>query len=514
MEYLCRFNIVGDKKEFQGNLILDSESFRLNLVETIPFNQQIDKESMEEGLRYYSEYWDRYNELFYGNNKIEGHIINSISSDNGIMHGKKTFIINPYRVSQTFNKHRVDYIFSFDSIIILLESIEHLPGYYDNVDTDEVLCNSIVSEISWNYDFKYQQNFFRRENMDLRSIFKRHSQMIFRGYLQEVYKISDDDFQFDPNIKKYDLSCFGNLSIDAWKLRKEQTNIGRLPLDCDVEFSLRFDEHISIDKAFNRAKCIVYFFNFILSDFNFPLQFRFLQDNNLFEIKNNYNSMSKFTETNQLIIDEYDILHNEAININQLIINWVNNYEKYKIPFELYKNSRNLNNSIERRLGYIITSLDSLFDRTEPNELKNIHQADVWDDTKQRIKNALPEDSPILERIHTLNRMSLKDKIGRLSEHFVELYESKIEPEIRDSIPIRNWMYHGFTRDKFDVKFQTDDDFANFNISDDRVSLNKKIYILQKIFEFNLLIELGINKEILIEKINSDNIITWLNDYK
>ena len=27
MEYLCRFNIVGDENEFQGKLILDSDLF-------------------------------------------------------------------------------------------------------------------------------------------------------------------------------------------------------------------------------------------------------------------------------------------------------------------------------------------------------------------------------------------------------------------------------------------------------------------------------------------------------
>jgi len=41
MEYLCRFNIVGDEKEFEGKLVLDDNPFKLYLVETIPFNQQI-----------------------------------------------------------------------------------------------------------------------------------------------------------------------------------------------------------------------------------------------------------------------------------------------------------------------------------------------------------------------------------------------------------------------------------------------------------------------------------------
>lgn len=75
MEYLCRFNIVGDEQEFEGKLVLDDNSFKLYLVETIPFNQQIINEGIYEEIKYHSEYWDRYRELFYSNNKIEGYII-------------------------------------------------------------------------------------------------------------------------------------------------------------------------------------------------------------------------------------------------------------------------------------------------------------------------------------------------------------------------------------------------------------------------------------------------------
>ena len=439
MEYLCRFNIVGDEKEFEGKLVLDDNSFRLYLVETIPFNQQIINEgTYEEIIKYHSEYWDRYNELFYSNNKIEGYIVSNnrffgddMYIDDMYISGKKAFIIGSYRVSQSSTKQRVNYIFLFDSIIILSESIDAMPGYYNNVNTEEVLHDSIVSEISWNYDFEYQLNFFRRKNMGFEiNTLKRHSQVIFRRYLQDAYKIRDDDFQFDPEIEKYDISCFGNLNIDPWKLKKDQLNIGRLPLDCDVELSLKFDECICIDEAFKRVKCIVYFFNFILSDFNFPSQFRFLQDNNLFEIKNNYNNTSEFSRSNRPIIDQRDI-----VNIDGLIKEWIHNYDSFfRIPFELYKNSHNINNSFEDRFRCIITSLDSLFDRITPNKLKNIEQVDIWKDIENRIKKCIPEESPLLERVHNLNRVSLSDKISMLSEHFTELYESKIESEIRDAM--------------------------------------------------------------------------------
>lgn len=340
MEYLCRFNIVGDEKEFEGKLVLDDNSFRLYLVETIPFNQQIINEgTFEERVKYHSEYWDRYTELFYSNNKIEGYIIsnNRFSGDDTPIRGKKVFIIGSYRVSRSGTQQRVDHIFSFDSIIILSESIDAIiPGYYHNVNTEEVLHDSIVSEISWNYDFEDQLNFFRRKNMGLEiNTLKRHSQVIFHSFLQDAYKINDDDFQFDPEIEKYNIPCFGNLNIDPWKLKKEQLNIGQLPLDCDVELSLKFDECICIDEAFKRVKCIVYFFNFISSDFNFPSQFKFLQDNNLFEIKNNYNNTSEFSRRNRSIIDQRDI-----VNIDRLIKEWIHNYDRFfRIPFELYKNS-------------------------------------------------------------------------------------------------------------------------------------------------------------------------------
>ena len=517
MEYLCRFNIVGDEKEFQGKLILDSDLFRLEFTETIPFNENVDKVDEIEKIEYYSEYWDKYNGIFHRNNKIQGYIINSMRSAgkrmraNSIVHGKKGFIISSYRFGKSFNRDRIDYEFLFDSIIILSETVGNFPGHYGSIDANQVLCGRTVSEINWNYDFEYNNNFFRTKEIGIeRNIVKKHSQIIFGRFLQDTYKISDDDFQFDTHIQEYNLDCFGKLSIDAWKLRREQSNIGPLLLECDVELSLKFNEGISIGKAGERLKCIVYFYNFISSDFNFPSQFRFLQDNNLFKLKNNYNSASNFSSSrmNRLIIDEQDI-----VNIEELIKEWVHNYDKFiKIPFELYKNSHNLNNSIERRLGYIITSLDSLFDRSKQKKLKSIYPSDVWKDIEIKIKNALPEESPILEIVHTLNKVSLKDKINLLSQDFIELYENKIEKEIRDSIPIRNWMFHGFLKNEFDNKFQIDEDFANFNTSGDRLSLGKKIYILQKIFEFNLLIELGIDKEILVEKINSDYIITWINE--
>lgn len=517
MEYLCRFNIVGDEKEFEGRLILDSDLFRLKFTETIPFNENIDKGDGIEAIEYYSKYWDRYNVIFHGGNKIQGYIIDCITTederilDSSIQYGKKGFVISSYRFGRSYNRQRTKYEFLFDSIIILSETIGYFPECYDSIDAEEVLCSSTVSEISWNYNFEYQCNFFRMKQMGLEtSIVKEHSQIIFRTFLQEAYKISDEDFHFDTHIQEYNLGCFGKLSIDAWKLRKEQSNIRRLPLDCDVELSLKFNKCISIEDAVERVKCIAYFYNFILSDFNFPSQFRFLQDNNLFELKNNYNSASKFSSSrmNRFIIDERDIE-----NIEELIKEWVHNYDKFfKIPFELYKNSCNLNNSNEQRLRYIITSLDSLFDRLKSDKLKSVYEPDVWKDIKKKIKNALPKGSPILEKVRYLNRTSLRKNINLLSQDFMELYEEKIEPEIRDSIPIRHWLSHAFKDNKFDSKLQIDDDFANFNNSDHRLSLSKKIYILQKIFEFNMLLELGIEKEILVEKINSDYIITSINE--
>ena len=473
MEYLCRFNIVGDEKEFDGKLILDSELFRLEFTETIPFNEDVEKGDGIEGIKYYSEYWDRYNKIFHRGNKIQGYIIDWITAENegipnnSIIHGKKGFVISSFRFGQSYNKQRTKYEFLFDSIIILSETIGYLPECYDSIDADEVLYSSTVSEISWNYDFVYQRNFFRRIDMELekniekeKNRIKRHSQIIFRSYLKDAYKISDDDFQFDNHIQEYNLGCFGNLSIDAWKLRKKQSHIGRLPLDCDVELSLKFNECIPINETFERVKCIVYFYNFILSDFNFPSQFKFLQDNNLFELKNNYNSTSKFSRMNRFIIEERDIE-----NIDELIKEWVHNYDKFfKIPFELYKNSCNLNNSIEQRLRYIITSLESLFDRLKPDELKNVYEPDEWKDIKNKIKNTLPKGSPILEKVRFLNSVTLRKKINLLSQDFIELYEEKIEPNIKDSIPIRNWLSHAFEDNKFDSKFQIDDDFANFNI--------------------------------------------------
>lgn len=423
MEYLCRFNIVGNEKEFEGKLILDSDLFRLKFTETIPFNENIDKGEGIEGIKYYSKYWDRYNKIFHRGNKIEGYIIDCITTEdghklsNGIESGKKGFLISSYRHGRSFNRQRTNFEFLFDSIIILSKNIDNLPGFYDNIDADEVLCKNSVSEINWNYNFEYQCNFFRMKQMWLEtSIVKEHSQIIFRRFLQDAYKISDEDFNFDTHIQEYNLGCFGKLSIDAWKLKKEQSNIGRLPLDCDVELSLKFNECISIDKALEKVKCIAYFYNFILSDFDFPSEFRFLQNKNLFELKNNYNSTSKFLRMNRFIIDESDIE-----NIEELIKEWVHNYDKFfKIPFELYKNSYNFNNSNEQRLRYIITSLDSLFDRLKPDKLKSVYEPDRWKNIKNKIKNALPKGSPILEKVRYLNRISLRKKINLLSQDFME----------------------------------------------------------------------------------------------
>ena len=87
----------------------------------------------------------------------------------------------------------------------------------------------------------------------------------------------------------------------------------------------------------------------------------------------------------------------------------------------------------------------------------------------------------------------------------------KSESEVRDAIPIRNWISHGYRSSAFDNKLNVDDDFVNFNVTDRGLGLGKKIYILQKIFEFSMLIKLGVDKEILVEKINSDYIIERLN---
>lgn len=143
--------------------------------------------------------------------------------------------------------------------------------------------------------------------------------------------------------------------------------------------------------------------------------------------------------------------------------------------------------------------------------MKNIEPVDIWKDIEKKIKKCIPEESPLLERVHNLNRVSLSDKISMLSEHFTELYESKIESEVRDAIPIRNWISHGYRSSAFDNKLNVDDDFVNFNVTDSGLGLGKKIYILQKIFEFSMLIKLGVDKEILVEKINSDYIIERLN---
>ena len=101
-----------------------------------------------------------------------------------------------------------------------------------------------------------------------------------------------------------------------------------------------------------------------------------------------------------------------------------------------------------------------------------------------------------------MNTYTLRDKIGIMSGCFAQLYKDKIYPQIKDTIAVRNWRTHIYKHKNDDI-YQIDNNFVKFRVSKESRVLGGKIRLLHDIFRFNMLMELGVDENVLIEKIEN-----------
>ena len=464
MKYKCKFKITGQEKRFDGEIVFDPDRFVLEFSEIfdLNFDEEFD-------IRNNFNKLDEYQQIFDQGNRIEGFAI--IRSDYTGKTIRRNFIIDDYYFSFNHNAHVGYYKVIFQSIFISKTS-----EFFVEDDSDISKSISNVSKITWIHGRTDLSNCFRHGTFDMaEDIIKKHSQEIFgASYLQSAYNISNDDLQFDDSIKEYTINNLGKLNVDPYKLKKSNS------LDSNIELSLEFDDIMSVDRAFEKAKSIIYFFNFISNDLDFPSQFLCNTSSSQFEIKNNYNASSRFGK-------HYSFFHERDISklgiIDKLIVRWLNDYGKFEKPFESYKNSCDFTNSNERRLTEILGALESLFDRIEGSKKKYTKMQ--WEHITESIEKAIPEEKDLLERIRTMNKYTLRDKIGIMSCCFAQLYEDKIYPQIEDTIAVRNWRTHIYKHKNDDI-YQIDNNFVNFRVSKERRALDGKIRLLHDIFNVSL----------------------------